>query len=85
MKEGLDELKEGAAATSVNPKPRRRKMQTFNDVTEAIDYYKSKSSDSKLSTRQRCRYKSIYDFISKPGMTLPEIYKRIERGRENRR
>lgn len=83
MKKRLDELKEEAAATFVTPNSGKRKMQTFNDVTEAIDYYKSKSSDSKLSTRQRCRYKSIYDFISKPDMTLPEIYKRIERGREN--
>lgn len=85
MKKNLDELKKEAVATFVNPNAGRRKIPTFNDATEAIEHYKSKSNDLSLCKRQRQRYQKIFNFAAQPGRTLMEIYEKIEDERKQER
>ena len=85
MKKNLDELKKEAVATFVNPNAGRRKIPTFNDATEAIEHYKSKSNDLSLCKRQRQRYQKIFNFAAQPGRTLTEIYEKIEDERKQER
>ena len=85
MEKSLDGLKKEATATFVSPNSGTKEIIKFSNVTEAVEYYKSKSSDSKLSERQRKRYQLLFDFAAEPGRTLAEIYKKIEDEKNKKR